>query len=200
MLLAAHPEGLTGEQAATALHEHPVAAVTLRAEVARLRGLLGADLLRSRPYRLHGSCRSDADEVRRLLRAGRLGAAVDRYRGPLLPTSDAPEVSRMRQRLHDDLRAALLHGDDPDALLRFADTEHGRMDWTAWQAAERMLPPSSGRREQVRAHLQVLDAEPAPLTRARRGSGDRLGRRRTGSWWRTRCAPRTSALPPAPRW
>ncbi|GAB3675825.1 GAF domain-containing protein [Angustibacter aerolatus] len=159
VLLAAHPEGLTGEQLATALHEHPVAAVTLRAEVARLRGLLGADLLRSRPYRLHGSCRSDADEVRRLLRAGRLGAAVDRYRGPLLPTSDAPEVSRMRQRLHDDLRAALLHGDDPDALLRFADTEHGRMDWTAWQAAERMLPPSSGRREQVRAHLQVLDAE-----------------------------------------
>ena len=53
MLLARHPEGLTGDELLCALYEdESVTPVTLRAELSRLRRLLGPELLLSRPYRL----------------------------------------------------------------------------------------------------------------------------------------------------
>lgn len=158
-LLAAHPDGLSGDQLAMALHDSDHAAVTLRAELSRLRPLLGEIGLRSRPYRLSEPLATDADEVRARIGQGDIGAAVDAYRGPLLPTSDAPGVVTLRARLHEDLRAALLRTRDPDALLRFADTDHGRLDWQVWHTAESLLTPSSSRRGQVHQHLARLDRE-----------------------------------------
>jgi hypothetical protein len=59
--------------------------------------------------------------------------------------------------LHARIRSAVLAERDPELLLRFADTEHGRGDWRLWDDAARTLPHGSAR-EQVRAHLQHLDA------------------------------------------
>lgn len=158
-LLAAHPEGLSGDRLATALHELDHASVTVRAELSRLRPLIRPVGLRSRPYRLTEPLRTDADDVRARIAAGDIGGAVDAYRGPLLPSSDAPEVVTLREQLHEDLRSALLGARDPDALLRFADTDHGRLDWQMWQAAWAAMAPSSPRRAQVHHHLAFLDRE-----------------------------------------
>ncbi|RYU14915.1 transcriptional regulator [Nocardioides iriomotensis] len=159
LLLAAHPHGLTGEQLAVALDEHDLAPVTVRAEMSRLRGVLDPLRLLARPYRLDAPLRTDADHVKELLTRGMVGSAVAAYRGPLLPASDSPGVARLRDGLHEDLRAAVLGSRDPDALLRFGDTEHGRDDWHVWQAAAGLVDPMSSRWPGVQAHLDALERE-----------------------------------------
>ncbi|HYN30279.1 MAG TPA: transcriptional regulator [Dermatophilaceae bacterium] len=159
VLLAASPEGLAGGELAALVLPEDRKAVTLRAELSRLRGVLGPVALEARPYRLGMPVTSDADEVRTLLRAGRVGPAVERYRGPLLPSSDAPGVVRMRDALHEELRAALLRCGDPDALLRFADTAHGRLDHAVWSVAVAVLDRGSPRRASALAHLAHLGRE-----------------------------------------
>ena len=57
VLLAAFPDGLSGDRLATMLREQDLAAVTLRAELSRLRSILAPITLRSRPYRLAARCR-----------------------------------------------------------------------------------------------------------------------------------------------
>ena len=54
LLLASAPRGLSGDELAVLLYEEDGSASTLRAELNRLRSLLGEDLLASRPYRLAG--------------------------------------------------------------------------------------------------------------------------------------------------
>ena len=65
--------------------------VTVRAELSRLRRLVGADLVGSRPYRLLGRVDTDLDQVRRLLARGAVGAALERY-----PRRRAAGVARAR--------------------------------------------------------------------------------------------------------
>lgn len=52
LLLSMYPDGLSGERLQTMLHERDVSPVTLRAEMTRLRKILGTQMLISRPYRL----------------------------------------------------------------------------------------------------------------------------------------------------
>jgi hypothetical protein len=158
-LLAANPDGLSGDELGVALHGHELASVTLRAELSRLRPLLAPLVLESRPYRLRDRLPTDGAEVRRLLATGDVGGAVALYGGPILPKSESPGVVRLREELHEHLRATLLQVGDADALLRFADTDHGRLDWEIWHAAWSALPASSSRGEQVLAHLAYLDRE-----------------------------------------
>jgi hypothetical protein len=97
-LLALHPEGLSGEQLAWQIHGAKVKAVTIRAEMSRLRRLLGCRLIAA-PYRLVADVEADFLEVDRLVRAGELGAASRRYGGPLLPASTVPRIVQARERL-----------------------------------------------------------------------------------------------------
>ena len=69
------------------------AAVTVRAELSRLRRLIGADLVGSRPYRLRGRIETDLDQVRRLLARGAVGSALERY-----PGRGAARLPRARRR------------------------------------------------------------------------------------------------------
>jgi hypothetical protein len=127
--------------------------------LSRLRSVLGPIPLHSRPYRLLQPLASDLGLVREHLAHGRFGAAVAAYRGPVLPTSQAPAVVQLREDLHGDLRAALLTAGDPDALLRLADTASGRADYELWFTALATLPPGSPRRAQVEAHVRRLGRE-----------------------------------------
>ncbi|MET7439434.1 GAF domain-containing protein, partial [Streptomyces sp. NPDC005568] len=96
VLLSRHPEGLTGDELLCALYEdESVPPVTLRAELARLRRLLGPGVLASRPYRLTMPVESDVAVVERRLGTGAVAAAVGAYTGPLLPASQAPAVTRV---------------------------------------------------------------------------------------------------------
>jgi hypothetical protein len=158
LLLADSPDGLTSAELGVALSDDDQALVTIRAELSRLRSQLGPVSLRSRPYRLP-RLTSDVDDLRADLAYGRLRSAVARYRGPVLPVSRAPGVERIRADLHRQLRGRLLAGNDPDALLAFADTSYGRDDFDVWSRALAVLPPSSSRLPEVTEHLIMLDLD-----------------------------------------
>ncbi|MFC9289428.1 GAF domain-containing protein [Streptomyces sp. NPDC057052] len=164
VLLARRPEGLTGDELLCALYEdESVTPVTLRVELARLRGVLGPGLLASRPYRLTVPVESDIAVVERRLAAGAVTAAVTAYTGPPLPASRAPAVVRLRSRLADGLRAALLAGRDPDLLADWAHAPWGEDDIDVWRALATARPTAA-----VRARLAALESElavPAPWTR-----------------------------------
>ncbi|WP_369227282.1 GAF domain-containing protein [Streptomyces sp. R39] len=155
VLLSRHPEGLTGDELLCALYEdESVTPVTLRAELVRLRRLLGPGLLASRPYRLTAPVESDVTVVERRLEAGAVAAAAGAYTGPLLPGSQAPAVVRLRQRLADGLRAALVAGHDPDLLAEWAHAPWGEDDVEVWRALAAVRPTAV-----VRSRLAALEAE-----------------------------------------
>lgn len=157
LLLSRASDGLTSAELGVALSDDEQAPVTIRAELSRLRGVLGPLELDSRPYRLRTAVRSDLDEVCDLLDADRVRSAVAAYRGPVLPASTAPAVESLRDDLHLRLRSALLACTDADAVLSFADTPHGREDLEIWERALAILPPTSPRHAQVAAHVAALD-------------------------------------------
>ncbi|MCL3817730.1 GAF domain-containing protein [Aeromicrobium wangtongii] len=159
LLLTESADGLTTSELGVALSDDDQAQVTVRAELSRLRSVLGPIELASRPYRLATSVQTDVASVRRDLADGRLRRAVARYRGPVLPTSVAPAVERLREELHMHVRSSLLVSDDADALLSFADTTHGRDDFEVWERALSILPATSPRYAQVLAHVERLDDE-----------------------------------------
>ncbi|MET7359997.1 GAF domain-containing protein [Streptomyces sp. NPDC005562] len=155
VLLARHPEGLTGDELLCALYEdESVSQVTLRAEMARLRRILGAELLHSRPYRLAAPVECDVDVVERRLGAGAVTAAAAAYTGPLLPQSQAPALVRMRRRLADQVRAALVDRNDPDLLADWVRAPWGDDDLTVWRALAALRPTAP-----VLARLRELDDE-----------------------------------------
>ncbi|WP_241192578.1 GAF domain-containing protein [Streptomyces sp. ADI96-02] len=156
--LARHPDGLTGDELLIALYENEsVTPVTLRAELSRLRRLLGPDLLRSRPYRLAVPVDADFDTVARRLGSGAVAAALEAYAGPLLPGSQAPSVVRLRRRIADQLRAAVIARRDPGLLADWAYSPWGEEDLPVWRALADAVPPE--RRASVRARITGLDAE-----------------------------------------
>ncbi|MFF7976284.1 GAF domain-containing protein [Streptomyces sp. NPDC007905] len=163
VLLTRHPEGLTGDELLCALYaDESVTPVTLRAELTRLRRLVGPGLLASRPYRLTAAVESDATVVERRLEAGALTSAVEAYSGPLLPASHAPAVVRLRRRLADALRTALIAHRDPDLLADWAHAPWGEDDLDVWRALAAVRPTAP-----VRARLAALEAELAvPACRA----------------------------------
>lgn len=159
LLLSGTEEGLSTAQLAVALSDEEQPSVTIRAEVSRMRHLLGPIELASRPYRLTGVLDTDAVAVRTALRRGELRRAVAAYTGPVLPRSSAPAVAAIRDDLHMEVRSSVLASGDADALLSFADTPHGRDDYEVWESARRVLPGGSPRSGQVEAHVARLDAE-----------------------------------------
>lgn len=159
LLLSESADGLTAAELGVALSEDEQAQVTIRAELSRLRTVLGAIELASRPYRLRNAISTDVARVRDDLLAGRLRSAVAHYRGPILPPSTAPAVERLRDEIHMRVRSCLLASDDADALLSFADTVHGRDDYEIWERVLAILPITSPRHSQVAGHVARLDAE-----------------------------------------
>ncbi|MFD8982414.1 GAF domain-containing protein [Streptomyces sp. NPDC059564] len=169
-LLAHHPEGLSGEELAYALYEdESVSAVTLRAEVSRLRTLLGAGNLLSRPYRTAAPLEADFTAVTRHLAAGAVSSALTRYPGPLLPSSGAPGVVRLRRRIEDQARAAVIARADAGLLADWVCGPWGADDPAVWRALAAALPPRD--RPAALARVRALDAElgtgPAEFPRGR---------------------------------
>jgi hypothetical protein len=141
VVLAHRPEGVGGDELLMELYEdESVTPVTLRAELFRLRGLLGPELLRSRPYRLAVPVDADFDTVTRRLASGAVTGALSAYAGPLLPASQAPAVARLRRRLEDQLRAALIARGDPGLLADWAYSPWGEDDLPVWRALAAALP------------------------------------------------------------
>ncbi len=157
LLLADSPGGLSSDDLALGLDERPLDPVTIRAEVSRLRRIVGADRISSRPYRLRGQITSDVSQVRRLLDRGAHRAALQAYEGPVMPRSLAPAVRRLREQLHAEVRDALLRHPDPQLLSSWVESRAGRDDVDAWRMLQATLPAGSGRGRRAGARARTLD-------------------------------------------
>ncbi|MBO8191736.1 GAF domain-containing protein [Streptomyces oryzae] len=170
LLLAAHPDGLTGEELARELYgERDVHPVTLRAELSRLRQLLGP-LLGSRPYRLLERPHTDYDTVTDALAADEPAAALDAYSGPVLPGSEAPGVVRLRRLLEQRLRRRLLTRPDARLLESWLCTAAGEEDLEVWETlhAVRPTPHTAARIHELRSSYGLLPPGPQPARTGRR--------------------------------
>jgi hypothetical protein len=158
-LLASSPTGLTGDELGVLLYEEDGGTSTLRAELNRLRGLLGDELLASRPYRLAAPVSGDWLAVEAQLAAGDVRAALRGYGGPVLPRSTAPGVVRLRDAVAAPLRQALLRCAMPDLMSTWTRSGWGRDDYDMWLAQQRVVPLTSPMRALVDGQLARLDAE-----------------------------------------
>ncbi|GAB3870830.1 hypothetical protein GCM10029964_006050 [Kibdelosporangium lantanae] len=152
-LLALSPKGLTAEQLALALYGECGNPVTARAEIHRLRMHLGADVARTRPYRLDVEVDADFIRLRELLRERRAREAVELWRGPLLPRSTAPGICAEREEVLTQLRTLVIERGDRDTLWSF-----GRVtpDQTVLEALLRSLPTADQRHGWAQATLRKL--------------------------------------------
>jgi hypothetical protein len=96
---------MSGKDLATQIYGSNAKSVSVRAEMSRLRKLLGC-LLMADPYRLVADVEADFLEVERLLDQGEVDAAVELHAGPLLERSTAPMIVEARERIADRLHPA----------------------------------------------------------------------------------------------
>ncbi|WP_341393283.1 GAF domain-containing protein [Arthrobacter sp. G119Y2] len=167
-LLALHPEGLTADELSVMVYPESASVSTVRAEMLRLRNLLGkhsegmpgpALVPQSRPYRLPHHLAIDARQVLGYLERGAYRRALNLYRGPVLPRSEAPAVMVLRSEVSTVLREAVLSDADAEVLLAYLSLAEAGNDVEAWSLALRMLPLRSPRRASVVAHLERLERE-----------------------------------------
>ena len=153
LVLHTHPAGISADELTGELASQGLSPVTVRAEIARLRRLVGNDVIASKPYRLQVRLETDVDAVLADVRRGAIRKAADSYSGPVLPQSDAPGVRRLRDDATAELRQALLRHGSPDPLLQYVETSDGRHDEEILEAALRVLPYGSPRRPDMRVLL-----------------------------------------------
>ena len=159
LLLASAPRGLSGDELTVLLYEDEGGSSTLRAELNRLRHLLGDTFFDSRPYRLLSAVAGDWLAVEARLASGDVAGALRSYRGPLLPRSTAPGVVRLREALNEQLRAAVLHAGQPDLMSGWTRSAWGADDYEMWMRQRDLLPPGSPLWALTQGQLARLDRE-----------------------------------------
>ena len=159
LLLASAPQGLSGDELAVLLYEEDNTASTLRAELNRLRNLLGDDVLASRPYRLVGDLAGDWLGVRAKVLAGDVAGALRSYRGPLLPRSTSPGVVRLREEIASTLRSAVLRSGVPDLMSTWTRSSWGSDDYEMWVAQRDAVEARSPLLPLVLGQIARLDRE-----------------------------------------
>ena len=162
-LLSTHPEGLNAEELSALLYPGGGSTMTLRAEMVRLRRVLqqlNPDAVpESRPYRLPVDLLPDSGQVLSCLQRGAHRIALEIYRGAVLPRSEAPGISELRNRVSALLREAVLTDGSAESLLKYAELPEARDDVGVRTAALKLLPPRSPKRAAVVADLERLEAE-----------------------------------------
>jgi hypothetical protein len=159
VVLVDHPEGLTAEQLEIEVYPADVHSSTMRAEMARLRAILGPDVLQSRPYRLMVGTDCDWTTVAAHVAAGRVRDALKAYHGPLLPQSESPAIARRREILQAQVRAAVWSSGHPDLLVAWTRSRWGADDLEMWQQQARTLPATSPLKAAAAAEARRLEFE-----------------------------------------
>lgn len=162
-LLSTHPDGLSAEELSILLYPGDGSAITLRAEMVRLRKVLqqlDPDAVPgSRPYRLPLDLVPDSAQVLSCLQRGAHRIALEIYRGAVLPRSEAPGIIDLRNKVSSLLREAVMTDGSAESLLRYAELPEARNDVDVRSAALRLLPARSPKRAAVVADLERLEAE-----------------------------------------
>lgn len=157
VVLVGAPLGLSGEELGTLIYPQEVTASTVRAEMNRLRHLVGEEVVGSRPYRLGVALAGDWHGVQAHLAAGDAASALRDYLGPVLPHSAAPGVCDLRDQVAEELRHAVLRSQRTDLMAVWTRSSWGAEDHEMWQAQARLLPATSAMQPLVRAQLARLD-------------------------------------------
>ncbi|MDQ0673837.1 hypothetical protein QFZ36_001398 [Pseudarthrobacter siccitolerans] len=162
-LLSTHPAGLSAEELSLLLYPGDGSAITLRAEMVRLRKVLqqlNPDAVPgSRPYRLPVDVVPDCGQVLSCLQRGAHRIALEIYRGAVLPRSEAPGIVELRNKASLLLREAVLTDGSAESLLKYAELPEATDDVGVRRAALRLLPARSPKRAAVVADLERLEAE-----------------------------------------
>lgn len=158
VLLSRHPEGLSADHLATLLDDRHLDVVTIRAEMSRLRKVVGAERLSSRPYRLT-PISTDLADVFDALSRGDVATALDSYSGPLLGQSVSPAIGRLRTELSTSLRGAVMATGNLALLRRWLQLPEGRDDRDGWRLLHDTARVASVDRVTAHGHLAGLDAE-----------------------------------------
>jgi hypothetical protein len=153
-LLALHPEGLSAEQLTLHLYGESGNRISTRAEMSRLRKLLGSAIA-AKPYRLVARVEADFLEVERRLGAGGTAEALRDYHGPLLLESECARVRQARDELEGALRRAALAGSLAE-LGAWLETASGRDDPAAIEAYLERATHADPRRPLLAARLHLL--------------------------------------------
>ncbi len=176
VVLALAAGGLTGDRLAVGISEEELHSSTIRAEMTRLRSVLGEGLLASRPYALRRPVTSDFVVVGDLLAEGRVHEALAAYAGPLLPSSEAPAIVEERTALEQQLRGAVLAGGDAGLLRRWVNAVWVADDACAWHSLARLLPAGSAQQAAAAARAVGLDEKfGVPLNHGTRTSSGASG-------------------------
>lgn len=160
VLLSRHPEGLSADHLAVLLDDKDLDVVTVRAEMSRLRKVIGAEHLGSRPYRLLMPITSDVGEIFDALDDADVESALARYTGPLLPQSVSPAIARLRTQLSASVRGAVLAEaarGRTDLLRRWLQLPEGRDDREGWRLLRDSAVSDPLRRAQAGGHLAGID-------------------------------------------
>ncbi|MFR9750891.1 GAF domain-containing protein [Nocardia sp. 004] len=157
LLLAEHPEGLGADHLALLLDDTDLGNGTIRAAMSRLRAVVGATVVGSRPYRLRVPIATDVEALRAALDSGDVDSALRLYAGPVLPRSTAPGVIDIRDELRVRLRTAVLSSGDSEVLRRWTAGPEGRDDAAAWAAYRATIDRNSPMYAQIEAKIRVLD-------------------------------------------
>jgi hypothetical protein len=162
-ILGNHSSGLSADDLCAQLYPGDGSAVTLRAEMVRLRkvlhGLSPDAVPESRPYRLPVELLPDSGQVLSCLQRGAHRIALEIYKGAVLPRSEAPGVVQLRERVSHLLREALLSDGSVDSLLKYAELPEAKYDVDLRLAVLKLLPPRSPKRAAVVADLERIDTE-----------------------------------------
>ena len=159
VLLSRHPEGLSADHLAMLLDDKDLDVVTIRAEMSRLRKVVGSEFIASRPYRLTAPLASDLGAVFDALAAGDVASALDGYGGPLLSQSVSPAIARLRTELATSLRSAVIATGSVELLSRWLELPEGRDDRDGWRILHDSAESRPIIRAQARGHLAGLDFE-----------------------------------------
>ncbi|MGW5451863.1 GAF domain-containing protein [Nocardia sp. NPDC003979] len=157
LLLTEHPEGLGSDHLALLLDDTDLDNGTIRAAMSRLRAVVGATVVASRPYRLQVHVATDVEALRAALDSGDIESALRLYAGPVLPRSSAPGICDLRDELRVRLRTAVLASADPAVLRRWTACQEGRDDAAAWAAYRATVDRDSPLYAQIEAKIRVLD-------------------------------------------
>lgn len=156
-LLAASPAGMSADALTVQLYGDAGNATTTRAELHRVRQVLG-DRILGKPYRLTGPFGADFLQVREHVLRGRIDEAVVGYPGPLLPQSGSLTVEMLRDELTTMMSRAVIQAGG-STLESWVDSSHGADDLGAVTALLDALPDSDTRRPVLQARADRLTAE-----------------------------------------
>jgi hypothetical protein len=159
VLLSRHREGLSADHLAMLLDDKDLDVVTVRAEMSRLRRVIGADYIDSRPYRLLKPVASDYDDACDAVHAGDVDRVLTHYTGELLPQSVSPGIARLRTELSASVRGAVLASGNLVLLRRWLDLPEGRDDQDCWRVLYNHAAPGSAMRSEARGRLAGFDLD-----------------------------------------